>query len=279
MSGKLEKDETVVDPDDPMVKRRPTINPYREATKLLLRRIAWDVRPESWRSRRILRGWKDRFTKQKAVVVCNGPSLLKTDLSLLDGVFSFGLNKINLLFDRSVFRPSCIVAVNPFVIEQNADFFNSTSLPLFLDSVAVTRGLVGARESVVFMHSSSNGFARDCSVSICQGHTVTYVAMQLAFHMGFREIALVGADHDFAVGGAPNKTVVSGERDESHFDPRYFAGGVKWQLPDLLESDVSYMRAKRTFEAFGGRIVNATEGGKLDVFERMELAEFVEGAG
>jgi hypothetical protein len=99
--------------------------------------------------------------------------------------------------------------------------------------------------------------------------------MQLAFHMGFRMLALIGADHDFAVKGAANKIVTSGDTDESHFDPRYFSGGVKWQLPDLFESEVSYTRAKKTFEAFGGRIVNATEGGRLEVFDRTRLGDFV----
>lgn len=36
---------------------------------------------------------------------------------LLDGVFTFDLNKINLLFDKYSFRTSSIVAVNLLVIE------------------------------------------------------------------------------------------------------------------------------------------------------------------
>ncbi len=127
-----------------------------------------------------------------------------------------------------------------------------------------------------FLHSiSPSGFARDCSWSIHEGHTVTYVAMQLAFHMGFHEVALVGCDHNFAVKGAANATVVSGDRDDSHFDPNYFAGGMKWQLPDLFESEVAYTRAKNMYAAFDRRIVNATEGGVLTIFERQSLGQFL----
>lgn len=264
-----------IDPDDPLVQTRPTINPYLESFKLAQNRLLWDLRPEAWRSRRKLRCWKDRFADKKAVIVCNGPSLLKSDLSLLEGTFSFGLNKINLLFEKSPFRPSCVVAVNPFVIQQNADFFNETRLPLFLSAWALRHGYVRPRSNIAFLHSSKGTFARDCSVSIFEGYTVTYVAIQLAFHMGFSDVALIGADHNFAAKGPANKTVESGATDESHFDPRYFAGGVKWQLPDLFESEVSHTRAKKTFEAFGRRIVNATEGGSLEVFEREGLAEFI----
>jgi hypothetical protein len=93
--------------------------------------------------------------------------------------------------------------------------------------------------------------------------------------MGFDRVALVGADHNFAAHGAANKTVTADARDESHFDPNYFAGGVKWQLPDLFESEVWYGRARQVYEAFGRQIINATEGGKLEVFERQPLGEFL----
>jgi len=255
---------------------RPETNPYRIAVKLALHRLKWDLSPQSWASRARLRAWKDRYAGRKAVILGNGPSLLKTDFSLLEGVFTFGLNKINLLFEKSRFRPSCIVAVNGFVIEQNADFYNRTELPLFLDYRAL--GRVKPRDNVMFLHEcGQRRFARDCSMSIYQGFTVTFVAMQLAYHMGFRDVAIIGCDHNFAVSGPANKTVVSDERDESHFDPNYFAGGVKWQLPDLYQSEISYTMAREAFAAGGGRIVNATEGGKLEVYPRMPLAAFVSG--
>lgn len=260
--------------DNSLGRLRPTINPYRHAASAVAERLRWDLRPESWRSRRGLRRWRDRHEGRKAVVLCNGPSLLKTDFSLLEGVFTFGLNKINLLFERSTLRPSCVVAVNPFVIEQNAGFYNETELPLFLDSGAT--GHVRRRPNVLFLHSGRQvKFARDCSVSIYQGHTVTFVALQLAFHMGFREVALVGCDHSFSSKGPPNEVVTAGEKDPDHFDPNYFAGGVKWQLPDLVQSEAAYVLARDTYEAFGRRIVNATEGGALEVFPRTGLAEFL----
>lgn len=264
----------MIDKEDPLLRTRPTLNPYRDAATFFLDRLWWDLHLESWRSRRRLHAWRDRYAGRKAVIVCNGPSLLKSDLSLLDGIFTFGLNKINLLFERSRFRPSCIVAVNSFVIEQNAGFYNTTDLPLFLDSHG--RRHVHSRASTIFLHASrSRQFARDCSMSVYQGHTVTYVAMQLAFHMGFRQVALIGADHDFAVKGPANKKVVSGDKDFSHFDPNYFSGGEKWQLPDLYQSEIAYTMARQVYEVFGGRIVNATEGGKLEVYERMKLEDFI----
>ncbi len=260
--------------DDPYKQEFAAINPYIIVAGLLLRRVPWDLKLESWRSRGKLRRLRDRNKGERAVILCNGPSLLKVDFNLLDGVFTFGLNKINLLFDKTTLRPSCIVAVNKFVIEQNRAFYEATDIPLFLDSYA--SGKVTSRDDRCFLHSSTAPrFARDCSWSIYQGHTVTYVALQLAFHLGFESVALVGCDHNFASKGPANAVTTAGDQDPDHFDPNYFAGGVKWQLPDLFESELAYMRARRAYEAFDRRVVNATDGGKLEVFERQSLAEFL----
>ena len=259
---------------EPALARAGTINPYRHAAYELLNRLAWDLRPEAMRSRRALRAMRGRYAG-RAVIVCNGPSLVRSKLGLLHGVYSFGLNKINLLFERSPFRPSCIVAVNPLVLEQNAAFFNATPIPLFLDGGAL--GVVRPRRGVIFLHSSDQRkFARDVSISVHQGATVTFVAMQLAFHLGFRELALIGCDHSFGTKGPAGKIVEGGQRDSDHFDPRYFAG-QRWELPNLADSEAAYAMADEVFRAAGGAIVNCTEGGALELFPRMELAAFVGG--
>lgn len=268
---------------NPHLFTHPTLNPYKRLIGVLFEvwpdvkdRFQWDLTSESRVSRKRVAAWRDRFSGQKAVILCNGPSLNKVDFDLLarSGVFTFGLNKINLLFNKTSFRPSCVVAVNRLVLEQNAAFFNETQLPLFLAHYA--KDIIRMRDNVHFLHSvNQRKFARDCSISVGQGATVTNVAIQLAFHMGFNEVALVGCDHSFAEKGPANKTVEAGKVDHSHFDPNYFAGGVKWQLPDLLQSEVSYTVAREVFESHGRKLVNATDGGKLEILERTVLEAFL----
>ena len=192
-------------------------------------------------------------------------------------VFTFGLNKINLLFKQSSFRPSCIVAVNPFVIEQNSDFYNQTDLPLFVDYQGFKRRWIKPRRTVHFFPSivPIAHFSGIVTRGVNQGYTVTYVALQIAYYMGFRDVALVGCDHSFATKGPANLTVTSDESDPNHFDSRYFSGGVKWQLPDLVGSEFHYQIADIAYRQVGGRIVNATEGGKLEIFERESLGNFL----
>ena len=255
--------------------KRLTINPYLLSIAMILKRFTWDVHPESWRSRNRIKARKNSHIGDKAIIICNGPSLLDVDLSKMNGIYTFGLNKINLLFKKTDFRPSSIVAVNSFVLDQNVDFYNSTDIHLFLSSYAKKNKLLSKRIGVDYLHLAGGNFAQDCSMSISEGHTVTYVAMQLAFHMGFSKVALVGADHNFASKGPANKVVTSGSEDPNHFDKAYFSGGVKWQLPDLIGSEVSYLKAKQAYESDGRGIYNCTSGGDLEIFERVSLDEFI----
>lgn len=252
---------------------RQTLNPYVAAAGLVYRRLVWDLDYRSWASRRRLAHIKNSYVGKKAVILCNGPSLNDVPLETLGGVFTFGLNKINLIFDRTEFRPSCVVAVNPYVIQQNSEFFNKTQLPVFLDSIGKRE--VRFRDNITFLHStSSKRIALDCSVSVEQGYTVTVVAMQLALHMGFSEVTIVGCDHNFATKGAPNKAIHGEEKDVNHFDDRYFSG-LTWQLPDLAASEFYYTRVREAYESQGVKIYNSTVGGRLELFERKELLEFL----
>ncbi|GLS26969.1 6-hydroxymethylpterin diphosphokinase MptE-like protein [Marinibactrum halimedae] len=253
------------------------LNPYRVAASIALDRLTWDLHPISWLSRRNLKSLKDKKKDQRAVILCNGPSLLKTDFSLLENVYTFGLNKINLLFQDVDFRPNTIVAVNPYVIKQNKAFYKETNIPLFLDAKASRKeALLGIRNSSFIHTSDFPFFSEDCSMSLYQGYTVTYVAMQLAYHMGFQEVALIGCDHNFATTGPANELRTAEGEDKSHFHKDYFTDGQQWQLPDLRQSEAFYELAENHFLKAGRRLVNATEGGKLEVLPRVTLDEFVQ---
>jgi len=104
---------------------------------------------------------------------------------------------------------------------------------------------------------------------------VTFICMQLAYYMGFSEVILIGVDHYFKTKGKENKLVESSGDDVDHFHPDYFGKGVKWQLPDLDNSERAYMKAKEAFEADGRRILDATIDGKLDIFPKVDYDEIV----
>lgn len=251
-----------------------TVDPYRIALVEIVRRVLWDLNPESWRSRAKLKRLRNSRAGEKAVILCNGPSLNRLDFSLLEGVYCFGLNKVNLLFSRHAFRPSCIVATNPLVIAQQSDFFRSTDIPLFLHNLGI-RNIKPAPHCVFIPATVTNfKFARDCSMSVYLGPTVTFTAMQLAFHMGFTSVALVGCDHYYETKGPAHKEVVCGQHDPNHFDPSYFAN-QPWNLPDLADSEICYRLALGAFNNAGRELVNASDGGDLEILPRIPLHRFL----
>ncbi len=116
-------------------------------------------------------------------------------------------------------------------------------------------------------------FSKDLTNGLWEGYTVTYVAMQLAYFMGFSEVILIGVDHHFTTPGQPNQEVISEGNDPNHFHPDYFGKGTRWNLPDLKNSEIAYRLAKQAFDADGRRIIDATADGKLTIFPKEDYKD------
>lgn len=218
---------------------------------------------------------KDVHRGKRAFIIGNGPSLRQTDLSLLRNEFTFGLNRIYLLFPELGFTTTYLVSINDLVIEQCRDEIAALPIPKFLSwrSHRYFEGMHLSREALpTFLYTTYEKptFARDARFRLWEGATVTYVALQLAFHMGFETVILIGVDHNFVTRGPANQTVVSEGDDPNHFDPRYFGKGFRWQLPDLETSEIAYRMARRAYEQAGRQVLDATIGGKLTVFPKVD---------
>ena len=227
-------------------------------------------RPE--KSQAILRSMEGLHRGQRCFILGNGPSLRNTDLSLLRNEVTFGMNRIYLLFAEVGFQITYYVAVNTLVVEQCAQDIQSLSMPRFVTWRG--RRWLASDPDIIFLDSDYMGpatFSGDVTGRVFEGSTVTYVALQIAYHMGFEKVILVGVDHDFSTKGPPNATVVSRGDDQDHFSPDYFGEGFRWQLPDLEASERAYRMARTAFEKDGRRVFDATKGGKLTVFPRVDF--------
>lgn len=206
---------------------------------------------------------------QRCFIIGNGPSLKQTDLTKLRGEFTFGLNRIYLLFDDLGFTTTYYLSVNSLVIEQCALDIQNLPVPKFLSWRSFR--LIGSAPDLMFLYTTYSGpiFGRDARKRLWEGATVTYVALQLAFYMGFNEVILIGVDHSFSTQGKPNSTVVSPGDDPDHFQGNYFGKGFRWQLPDLETSEKAYRMAHHAYEKNGRKVLDATVGGKLSVFPKV----------
>ena len=223
---------------------------------------------------RRLRRFKDIHKGERCVIIGNGPSLRRMDLAFLSKETTFGLNRIYLLTEELNFDISYLVVSAPLVMEQFAkEIQNRVSCHKFVAFSG--RKYFAPDDSLSFFDElRGSAFSDDATYGLYGGHTVTYAAMQIAFYMGFEEIVLIGVDHNFVSKGQPNSEAVMETPDPNHFSPIYFGEGVRWQLPDLESSEIAYRIAKVAFERNGRRILDATVGGKLTVFPKVDYRAY-----
>jgi hypothetical protein len=225
-----------------------------------------------WRqdSIRKLKEYKDFHRGERCFIIGNGPSLKKTDLTHLVRQNTFGMNRIYMAFAELGFTTTYYVSVNDLVIEQCAEDIRGLPIPKFLSWHSHPH--IQPTHNTQFLYTTylAPKFARDVSGRVWEGATVTYVALQLAFHMGFRQVILIGVDHNFTTQGKPNTTVVSQGDDPNHFNPGYFGKGFRWQLPDLETSERAYRMAREAYAEAGREVLDATVDGKLTVFPKVD---------
>lgn len=230
-----------------------------------------------YRYRSQLEQFRDRHKGEDCFIIGNGPSLNEMDLEPLSRHHTFGLNKIYLMFERGIdLDLSYLVSVNPLVIEQSAEVFENMDCEMFL-SYSAAHDQVRPLDHINYIYSRGGPytFQGDLTQRVCEGHTVTFVAMQIAYFMGFRRVFLIGVDHSFQAEGDPNETQRMDSDDVNHFDPDYFKGD-DWQLPDLEASELSYHLARFFYRRDGRQILDATVGGELDIYPKTTYEEALE---
>ena len=219
---------------------------------------------------RRLRYFHSRYEGKRCFIVGNGPSLNRTDLTKLRDEYTFGMNRIFLMFEELGFATTFFVSMNDLVIEQSVNDIRNLEIPKFVNWRA--RKWLEPQDNLYYLYATYAGpiFAKDARHRLWEGATVTYVSLQLAYFFGFSEVILIGVDHSFATKGEPNATIVSEGDDPNHFHPKYFGKGFRWQLPDLETSEFAYSMAKQAYEKAGRRVLDATVGGKLNIFPKVD---------
>jgi hypothetical protein len=212
--------------------------------------------------------WKELADKHKGetgLIIGNGPSLNNVPLEFLQKYPSFGTNRIYL---KEGFTPTYYCSVNPLVIQQFSEDIARIPAPKFLpSSYCFDDTCLPLNSSGVVI------FSQDASQWIHEGHTVTFVCMQIAYYMGFDTVLLVGVDHSFQYHGAQNQEMVMDGADPNHFHPDYFKG-KHWNNPDLMRSEHAYKLARAMYEAHQRRIINLTPNTKEQVFEKGNINEW-----
>ncbi len=242
-----------------------------------------------------IRSFKDKHKNQRCFVIGTGPSLTIHDLEMLSHDVSFASNSIYALYPKTFWRPNYYCTIDGLMakmLHENREKLNYIINNCDAMFTGVERykyyiDVVKSCENIYFFNTiyednikSHMGFSDDAEMYLYGGGSVTYRLIQLAVYMGFTEIYLLGVDFSFsneisADGSVKKNTVINhnsiteveeqvcGYSDVERFGYQY-AAFVDLQL-------WGYEAARLYADTHGIKIFNATRGGKLEVFPRVDI--------
>lgn len=224
-----------------------------------------------FKSRRRLLALKGAYAGKRCFVVGNGPSLRTEDLRLLHerGEYTFACNSLIKLFDEIPFRPTFYLAQdNKIILDNKEDITLYCGAKFIKAHYAGRYHIKGATYYSMLFPQNPIGFSFNLPWVVYSGQTVAYSMIQFAAYMGFTEIYLIGVDCDYS----PNNEKITAD---SYFDKRLFNSGRSYSPPEVGTNLSAYARAKQVCDERGIKILNASRGGKLEVFPRVDFDKIV----
>lgn len=188
----------------------------------------------------VFESYKDIHKGKRVFLIANGPSLADTNLDFLENEISFAMNRISLLYNKfPKWRPTYYLFSSTNVKPHNpwgAEWLQSVITSLSCDKTtsfisSVFKEYIDPHNSypqVKWFNSMSetkpdmNGnisfdcFSPNVVERIDKSGTSMNLALQLAYHMGFDEVIIVGAD----LGWTADR---GSKNDPNHFDKSYRA--------------------------------------------------------
>lgn len=218
----------------------------------------------------------NEFKNKPVLLVGNGPSLNNSPLhEINDKYVSIGVNKINLIFEKSSWRPDIITCVNGLIIGQNKKFFNNTDIVLILPVKAFYMG-IKPRKNILFVKlKDQDKIEANIEKTLSNGCTVTFAALQIAAYLNAKSVNIVGVDHSFKIDKGSNFDIKKLKGDDvNHFSKEYFKNQY-WGVPDLEGSEKLYYISKEYFEAKNIPITDYTVNGKLEIFNKGNFKDLI----
>ena len=228
-----------------------------------------------------IRRFKDIHKGKRCFILGNGPSLHVEDLQTLyeHGEISFGCNGIYNVFDKTDWRPSyyCVNDGNFYPkykeIIHNIDVDVKIVPNNYYDpTIPIVGEILTPRLTYYLDHFYSyySPVNKDVSIqTFCNSASViTDYIIPIAIYMGFKEIYFIGVDHNIDIKGITH--FYESDFLANTYDELYIA---KWQQ---IIRDRTYESLESFSRKYGFRIYNATRGGHLEAYERVDFDSLFE---
>lgn len=210
---------------------------------------------------------------KRCFIVGNGPSLKAEDLEKIKGEDSFGVNEIHRYFQKTSWRPSYYLIMDRYSKSTPSEIRDIECGLMFLGSYYCRHNTV-LRKDAICLHQRFNlggdnyGFSSNIRRYIINAPTVSYAAMQVAAFLGYSTIYLLGFDHSYSFEFDKDGKVIKTGENTTHFykdDVAEDIIGNVWEMTKAYQAFFEYANKN------GIKVYNATRGGKLEIFERVDF--------
>ncbi len=230
-----------------------------------------------FKNERAIAALKNKHVGEIGFIIGNGPSVRLEDLEKLKDKITFCANRFYLAYNTMKFRPEYTVVCDNQVIKDYGEEIiaksNGTKIVFYDDKDQNLPKIKGKHIALRRREPRPMPFSTDPADFVPSGGSVIVAAIQMAFYMGIRTIYLYGIDHNFKYQKVETKDIwTSAKGDDNHFIKNY-RNGKNWCPPDLKYIEDSFLECRKFLEKNGAVIKNATRGGKLEIFERIDFDE------
>lgn len=247
-------------------------------------------------SRKKIKAYKNSYNGKRCFIIGNGPSLTPADLDLIKNEVSFAANTIYKIFSKTSWRPTfyCIQDNKVLMDISKDDLLNETkdckATFVRMYSSRIVRANNIKLNNLIYVpilgkvtKNYSAPFSDKADKYVYDGSMVTYLFLQLAVYMGFDRIYLIGMDHNFPFNRTRNGKI---EVNDISIPVHFWESAETNNEGDRIDlhanyqelAENSYKEAERySRESKRCRIFNATRGGKLEIFERVNLDDIMGG--
>lgn len=213
-----------------------------------------------------LRTIKNKNKGERCFIVATGPSLKISDLEKLKSEVTFSMNSICLAFDQTDWRPTYYGIQGIHVYKQLEDYVENMEIKgkFFGDTIPLNN--VSEKDYIYPLNMLNHAyphkkykskFSRNAFAQVYDGYSITYSLIQIAVYMGFKEIYLLGVDCNYT------KDMNHHFKEYGHVDPTFLSAGDRMLA--------AFKEAKKSADRYKIKIYNATRGGMLEIFERVNL--------
>lgn len=223
--------------------------------------------------------YKNKYKGQRCFVIGTGPSLTLDDLFAIRDEHTFASNGIFKYIADTGWKPEFYsVCDRTYYLANKDNIYNVevSEKKFFPIDFGEKFGFDEEYEYYLRTPYSVRNprFRANPLKAFQEGSTVTYHLLQLAVMMGFTEIYLLGIDFNYSLSVDRRGNII---RNDSVKDYGYDDKAANYTLPNLEASYYSYCSAEKYCKKhnYAVRIYNATRGGKLEVFKRVNFDEII----